>query len=257
MDRYYFKGVTLLITVYNRSRSLERLLISFQSLNCFFEEVVVADDCSQPEHLRKIRALQNKYSFRLITSPVNRGLGNNLNKGQESVTTPYTLYIQEDFVPRDIFPQKLTEALQCMENAPAVDLVRFYAYFRYPCLKPVNSGLSEMVFTPTYLGYQKFYMYSDHPHLRRSNFLQKFGRYTEGVRMDKTEYLMMMSFLHNKGRALYFDDYQGIFDQLNPPEEPSTVKRKAWRTSDNFLVAAVRHVYRHIKFRYDFLFNRN
>ena len=39
-----------------------------------------------------------------------------------------------------------------------------------------------MKFKIWYPGYKKFYAYSDHPHLRRSNFLEKFGRYSENTK---------------------------------------------------------------------------
>ncbi len=94
-----YKDVTLLITHYNRSSSLERLFRSFRDMGVWFEDVVVSDDKSREEHLERIRALQKEFDFRLITTPENRGLGHNINKGQDAVKTPYTLYIQEDFVP--------------------------------------------------------------------------------------------------------------------------------------------------------------
>lgn len=251
-----FPDVTLLITVYNRSRSLERLLSAFAHLGCHFGDIVVSDDCSKPEHLAAIHEVCQKFGCRLITTPQNKGLGHNLNKGQDAVKTPYTLYVQEDFVPRDVFPDCLREALNHMGQRADLDLVRFYSYFKYPCLKPIAKGVSEMQFRPTYLGYRKFYMYSDHPHLRRTNFFEKFGRYTEGIRIDKTEYRMMMSFLQNKGKALYYEDYRGIFDQLNSEDEPSTIARASWRLTDNPLISAARHIYRHVRFRYDYLFLR-
>ena len=166
--------------------------------------------------------------------------------------------MQEDFVPRDIFPDKLQEALKYMNERSELDMVRFYSYFKYPYLKPISEGISEMEFKRLRPGYKKYYMYSDHPHLRRSNFLEKFGRYVEGKNVDVTEYMMMISFLQNKGKALYYNDHKEIFDQLNSPDEPSTTKRNFWRESNNIFVSALRHVYRHIKFRLDFFFmNKN
>ena len=253
-ELFSFPEITLLITVYNRSRSLERLLAAFNQLNCSFGDIVVSDDCSVPAQLEKIKALQSKYPFRLITSSKNGGLGNNINKGQDAVKTPYTLYIQEDFVPRAIFPSCLQEALQYMNERSDLDMVRFYSYFKYPYLKPVKNGLSEMEFKTMKPGYKKYYLYSDHPHLRRSNFLEKFGRYTEGKNVDVTEYLMMISFLQKKGKALYYENHKDIFDQLNSPEEPSTTKRNFLRESNNIFIASLRHIYRHIKFRFDYFF---
>lgn len=252
-EQYNFPDVTLLITIYNRSRSLERLLSAFKKLNCKFADIVVSDDGSRPEHLEAVRALQSSYSFRLVTAPQNSGLGNNINKGQRAVTTPYTLYVQEDFVPRNIFPGYLQEALQYMNERDDVDLVRFYSYFKYPYLAPVKKGLSEMQFKASYPTYRQYYMYSDHPHLRRSNFLDKFGPYVEGKNVDVTEYRMMISFLQNKGKALYYENHMELFDQLNSADEPSTAKRNYWRESNNIFVASMRHIYRHVKFRIDYL----
>src|SRR4051812_14313978 len=174
-SQHIFSDVTLLVTVYNRSRSLQRLLASFSNLNCIFGDIVVSDDGSRPEHLAAIEQLRATYPFRLVTTPKNRGLGHNINKGQDAVKTPYTLYVQEDFVPRDIFPSKLHEALSFMSQQDDVDMVRFYSYFKYPYLTPIKEGLGEMQFKTSLPGYKKYYMYSDHPHLRRSNFFNKFG----------------------------------------------------------------------------------
>lgn len=250
---YHFPGVTLLITHYNRSGSLERLLENFRKLNCHFDDIVVSDDGSKPEHVEKVKALHNKYTFRLITTPKNRGLGNNINKGQDAVNTTYTLYVQEDFVPQGIFPAKLQEAIQFMNDRADLDMVRFYAYFKYPYLTPLNNGFSEMRFKIWYPGYKKFYFYSDHPHLRRSNFLEKFGRYPEGVNVEKSEYGMMMSVLKNKGKALFFDEHKSLLDQVNSSAEPSTFKRNYMRESNNPLIALARHLFRHLKFNYNYI----
>ncbi|HVZ25022.1 MAG TPA: hypothetical protein VG842_03160, partial [Sediminibacterium sp.] len=102
-----------------------------------------------------------------------------------------------------------------------------------------------------------FYYYSDHPHVRRSNFLQKFGRYTEGVKGDVTEYRMMMSFLQKKGKAIYYDRFQELFFQKNSAAEPSTMKRNALRESDHFFIHLARECYRHIKFNLDYLLKKH
>src|SRR5690349_18417419 len=185
---HFFKDVTLLVTHYNRSHSLEHLLQSFRNINCMFEDVVVSDDGSKPEHLNYLWQLQKQYTFRVITTPVNKGLGNNINKGQDAVRTPYTLYVQEDFEPAHDFASHFVHALALMQEKQGIDVVRFYAYFKYPYLKPYKHGFSQMQFKWWLPGYKKFYAYSDHPHLRRSDFLEKFGRYPEGVKGDVTEY---------------------------------------------------------------------
>jgi len=247
----YYRGVTLLVTHYNRSSSLERLLRSYKELNCRFEAVVVSDDGSKPEHQAVLKELQAQYGFELVTTPQNKGLGNNLNKGQDAVKTPYTLYVQEDFVPKPAFKQHFADALAIMQQEQDLDIVRFYAYYAYPYLKPYGKGFSEMIYKLWYTNTKKIYVYSDHPHLRRSSFLNKFGRYVEGIKSDKTEYLMCVSFIKKKGRGLFFNDYKGLFSQENSAEEPSTVQRSNWRQSNNLLINLVRVVYRQIKYNYD------
>ncbi len=250
----HFAPITLLITHYNRSRSLRRLLEAFANLNCSFGGIVVSDDCSKPEHLTALQALRNEFGFMLVTTPQNGGLGHNINKGQDAVQTLYTLYIQEDFVPKLAFIPELQRALSLMEQNPAVDFARFYAYIRYPYMTPYQGGFSAMQFPRLGLDYTKIYMYSDHPHLRRSSFLQKFGRYAEGLNVDKTEYRMCISFLQNNGKGLFFRDFKTLLAQENDTAEPSTIARSEWTNSGNPAIAAVRYVYRQLKYNFDIQF---
>jgi len=251
---YNFRDVTLLITHYNRSSSLERLLKTFKEYNCVFDDIVVSDDGSKPEHLQALQALKNNYKFRLITTSKNKGLGNNINKGQEAVITPYTLYVQEDFIPTPIFPDKFVKALDIMNRESKWDIIRFYAYGSYPYLQTYNEDYAEMVIKPWYLETGKIYMYSDHPHLRRSNFLTKFGRYAEGIKGDKTEYRMCIAFIQKKGQGLFFRKYKELFIQKNSEDEPTTMTRAVWTRSKNPVISVVRQVYRQIKYNYDINF---
>jgi len=181
-DLNSLKDVSLLVTHYNRTSSLTKLLEVLDAQNLRFGEIVISDDGSNQESIEKLKLLQKIHSFTLVLTPQNKGLGNNINKGQKAITTPYTLYVQEDFVPKPLFAEKLVKAISFMDERPELDMVRFYAYFKYPFLKPYRNGFSDMIFNawPWYWGYRKFYFYSDHPHLRRSNFLEKFGRYDKG-----------------------------------------------------------------------------
>lgn len=247
-----FDDVTLLITHYNRSQSLERLLKTFNDQEIVFGDIVISDDGSKAEHLDRLKAMAEPYHFRLITTPVNKGLGNNINKGQDAVNTPYTLYVQEDFDPFPGYNEHLTDALEIMNERPDIDMVRFYAYFKYPYLKPYKKGFSEMMFGIWKPGYRKFHVYSDHPHLRRTTFFNKFGRYAEGLKGDRTEFLMAQSFLKNKGKAMFYEDYKGLFDQVNSSDEPSTMKRSDLRQSTNPLIAFARAIYRNVKHTYEY-----
>ena len=218
-------------------------LTAFEKLNCTFGAIVVSDDGSRPEHLNKIRQLKNRFSIQLITAEVNKGLGNNINKGQDAVKTPYTLYVQEDFEPSEIFPAHFEDALSFMRADQKLDIVRFYAYFKYPNLKPFKNGFSEMVYSFWDMNHLKFYYYSDHPHLRRSNFFEKFGRYPEGIKGDLTEYKMAISFLQNKGKGLFFNEFTKLFYQKNSSDEPSTMERPDWRLSKNPVIQLSRLIY--------------
>lgn len=241
--KHVFPDTTLLITHYNRSESLERLLTSFEKLNCTFAGIVVSDDGSRPEHLNKLQSLTDRFNFELVTTPVNKGLGNNINKGQDAVKSPYTLYVQEDFEPAEIFPAHFEDALTFLREDPKWDIVRFYAYFTYPSLKPFKKGFSEMVYSFWDMNHLKFYYYSDHPHLRRSDFFEKFGRYPEGIKGDLTEYKMAISFLQHKGKGLFYNEFTKLFYQKNSTDEPSTMERPDWRLSKNPAVQLTRQIY--------------
>ena len=246
-----FSGVTLLITHYNRSRSLQRLLAAFTELGCHFEDIVVSDDGSRAEHYPLLVALQRQHGFRLITTPQNRGLGHNLNKGQNAVQTDYVLYVQEDFIPKSAFVQRFRESLVYMKENKALDIIRYYAYIPYPNQKPYAGGFTMMQFSPWTVNYNKVYCYSDHPHLRRQTFFSKFGHYAEGLSGDKTEYRMCISFLQQKGVGLFYSDYKGLFEQKNDTNEPSTMQRVSWTQSRHLFIAIIRYIYRQIKYNYD------
>jgi glycosyltransferase involved in cell wall biosynthesis len=258
---FAFDNVTLLVTHYNRVRSLERLLNAFKTLNVSFGDIVVSDDGSKPQVVEGLKQLQSTYNFNLITTPQNKGLGNNINKGQDAATTPYTLYVQEDFEPTSIFAGHFKDALQFMERDKGLDIARFYAYFKYPYTKPYDKGFSEMLFkiSPLANNHLKFYVYSDHPHLRRSSFLGKFGRYPEGIKGDLTEFSMAASFIQKKGRGILFDDFTTLFYQKNSSDEPSTMGRASWRESKNIFALAARAAYlqfKLLKWTADILFKR-
>jgi len=229
--------------------SLKRLLLAFEQLGCQFGDIVVSDDGSKPEHLEKIKEFQQSHTFRLVTTPKNKGLGNNINKGQDAVVTPYTLYVQEDFVPKEIFPAHFKDAIDIMDEEKDMDIIRFYAYFPYPYMKSFKKGYSEMFFHKSlwYGNHLKFYFYSDHPHLVRSNFFEKFGRYVEGEKGDTTEYRMALAFIYHRARGLFYNEFTTLFDQANSPDEPSTMARSGWRESRNVFFLFARYMYLKVK----------
>lgn len=255
----YFTEITLLITHYNRSMSLERLLKSFADRQIRFKEIVVSDDGSKSEHIKNLEHFKDEYGIRLVLAERNQGLANNINKGQRAVNTPFTLYVQEDFIPTERFSQSLADGFKFMQENSKIDLVRFYAYRKHPYLKPLKNGFSEMEFHFWRPNAYQFNCYSDHPHLRRSSFLDKFGDYEEGIKSDRAEFKMAMSFVQHKGKAIIHNDFREIFIQENSSAEPSQVARKKLKKqiqlSDSFFIKIVRSVYRNVKFRAEYLFS--
>jgi len=220
----HISGVTLLITHFNRSESLLRLLSTMNKHQVTFDEIIVADGGSKKEHMDHVLSIQPQFGFTLLTSPSNLGLGNTINMGQDAVKTPYILYIQEDFVPKAAFTAALKDGLQIMKEEEQWDVVRFYSFpwSPFPYLKPYKKGFSEMIFSlsPFYTNHVKFYVYSDHPHLKRKTYPEKFGRYFESRFGDVTEMNMCTTFLKKKGRGLYFKDFKSLFEHDNPNDEP-------------------------------------
>ncbi len=249
-SKYKFDTTTLLVTHYNRSQSLERLLKSFADAGISFKDIIVSDDASNATHLNYLNTLRLTYDFDLVTTPQNEGLGNNLNKGQDAVKTEFTLYVQEDFTPLAGCLEHLQEAHKIMSDDTSIDSIRFYSYLDYPNIIPYKKGFSKMEFNPWSLDVSKIPMYSDHPHLRRSNFFEKFGRYTEDKKSDQVEYDMMISFLKNNAKCLLADNYRSVFAQTNTSSEPSTVKRNSLRYSGSVAISIPRFVYRILKFNY-------
>jgi glycosyltransferase involved in cell wall biosynthesis len=253
---HHFNQVTLLVTHYNRSQSLKRLLSSFRDLALSFGDIVVSDDGSKPEHVNELIAFQHEIPFRLVLAERNGGLGNNINKGQAAVTTPYTLYVQEDFVPTEHFEASFRDALSFMQEDKNLDYIRFYAYVKYPYLQAYAKGFSKLVYHSWQPDYRKIYAYSDHPHLRRSDFISKFGTYKEGVNVDRSEYAMCISFIQKGGNGLFFDKYQDLFIQKNSSGEPSTMNRNNWKEKNNIFTRVLRRLYRTVKYNYDIHFMR-
>lgn len=243
--KYQFDRVTMLVTHYNRSKSLEHLLKRCAEENLGFDEIVVSDDGSKPAHLEYVKQLQAKYGFKLITTPVNKGLGNNINKGQDAVTSPYTLYVQEDFEPTPEFATNFYNAVKLMDDE-SWDMIRFYTFpwAPFPYLQNYKYGYAKMLFKPYvwHMNHLKFRIYSDHPHLRRSNYFEKFGRYVEGERGDPTEYNMCLKFIQKGGKALMFNG-PDLFLHEAGAIEPNTMVRSKWKLSNSLPVTTLRRMY--------------
>lgn len=247
----HISDVSLLITHFNRSESLLRLLSTLQKYGISFDEIVVSDGGSNPDHLKHVGELKEEFGFTLLTTTVNKGLGNSINVGQDAVKTPYILYIQEDFVPKAAFADALKDGLEIIKNEQQWDIVRFYSFpwSPFPYLKEYKKGFSEMKFSlwPWYMSHIKFFVYSDHPHLKRKTYPEKFGRYLETRNGDVTEMSMCRTFLKKKGRGLYFADCKSLFEHDNPEEEPGLFRPEKLKTQKLAEIAPLHWLY--LKFK--------
>lgn len=247
---FYFEEITLLITHYNRSNSLKRLLDTLHNQAITFREIVVSDDGSDETHVNNILALKADYPIKLITTEQNRGLGHNINKGQDAVSTPFTLYIQEDFVPSPALGPVIHDGLAFLKEDPQWDIIRFHSlsWARYPYLKAYKKGFSVMKFSllPWYTNKLKFFYYCDNPHLRRSTFSNKFGRFRENCTADQTEWSMALSFLKKKGKGLYYNSEACLFEHINDDEEPGQYRHKK-NYSKLLYNSLTRSIYEYIK----------
>jgi glycosyltransferase involved in cell wall biosynthesis len=247
----WYKDVTLLITHYNRATSLERLLASFKELQIAFAKIIVSDDASTAWHQEKLKALEKDYGLDIVWAAHNQGLGANLNKGIRRVGTEYILYIQEDFQIDPLFKTVLADSVKIMEEDKGLDLIRYFAHFRYPYLKPYKDEFEETAIPFFAKDFHKIYAYSDTPHLKRRSFKDKFGEYREDLSSDQTEYRMCISFIVNEGRCLINKHFKTLFTHENLPEEPSTVHRRRYQHSSAFLLRIARYWYRQVKYNFD------
>ncbi|MCH5685121.1 hypothetical protein LWM68_13215 [Niabella sp. W65] len=66
MQTHHFPDITLLVTHYNRSASLQNMLQSFRVRQLSFGGIVVSDDGSQPLHFDKLQELQKSSGLHLF-----------------------------------------------------------------------------------------------------------------------------------------------------------------------------------------------
>ncbi len=66
--------------------------------------------------------------------------------------------------------------------------------------------------------------------------------------VDVSEYAMCISFIREKGKGLFFDNFWELFEQRNSPDEPSVAERSSWRQSNSLFVNILRFLYHRYKF---------
>ena len=180
--------VSVVFITYNRPDFLVDSIKAIRN-NCKYPnlELIVSDDGTKPS-IEKY--LDNLAIDKLAKSETNQGLGANSNKGIRAATGKYILHHQDDFecVSSEPFIEK---SIQIMKNHSDIGLVRLHHSTMFP--NKIDYELPDG--TPySILGFDQpkdmknnIYIYSDHPHLKKSDFHDKSGYFTEGLEVGETE----------------------------------------------------------------------
>lgn len=183
--------VSVLFITYNRSDLLE---ITFHSVRERIDfgrlrvEFVVSDDASDAAHLARIRSLPfDKH----VLSAANRGLGNNCNKGIAATEGRYILQIEDDceYVGARSLISTALEILQTDRDVGIVQLTHQTPGVLHE-VRCLGDGTRYLVYENDGISQRRdcsVRPYSNQPHLKRRQFWEDIGPYSEGVPMTDME----------------------------------------------------------------------
>lgn len=183
--------VSVLLVTYNRADLLEQTFHHLRErLNTsgLTLEYVITDDASASEHLEKVLALP---AGKHVTTPVNRGLGNNCNKGIAACAGKLIFQLQDDWEflgPADV----LKTAMRILDADPEIGVVQLIdAVPELPHeLRTLADGTTYRAFANDGLSQRRpsgARPYSDQPHVKHRQFIHDIGPYQEGVPMADME----------------------------------------------------------------------
>lgn len=183
--------ISVLLVTYNRSDMLERtvhFLRERADLDGLIVEYVITDDASEPAHLDRVLSLAADTH---VTSPVNRGLGHNCNKGIAACAGKLIFQLQDDWEflgPADV----LKTAMRILDADPEIGVVQLIdAVPDLPHeLRTLADGIAYRVFANDGLSQRRpsgARPYSDQPHVKHRQFIHDIGPYQEGVPMADME----------------------------------------------------------------------
>ena len=168
--------LSILITHYNRPKSLKECLQAIQALKLEYpHEIVVSDDCSAFENIELIKKIEG---VRLILSDSNRGLAANLNHGIKACKGDYILYCQEDFLLKKTILDVLPECFKSLDSGQ-VDMVRFRANYKFNKLIKISEHINKIPKFSLHNFHINTFRYSDHPFITSPDFYKRFGYYLE------------------------------------------------------------------------------
>ena len=190
--------LSVVFITYNRLPFLTNAVTEFRRL-CEYPniELIITDDGSPPTVTETIAEMPID---RLIKAEKNTGLGANSNRGLRACSGDYILHHQDDFVccSNEPFIQR---SIEILNRHPDVGLVRLHHITPFPARDDYQlaDGTEYSI-----LGFDQppmrngIYLYSDHPHLKRADFHEKAGYFTEGLKTGKTEDDFCLRFLESR-----------------------------------------------------------
>lgn len=189
--------LSILITHYNRPSALKKCINALRNYNFNLDyEIIISDDGSDLAILKSIESLAYD---KLITTHINKGLANNINKGINACAGDYLLYVQEDFIIDKNFIEVFEEGLKLLKTNK-LDMIRYRANYKFNKLIPCSKSIYEIPkFSIKNFNINTF-RYSDHPFLTTPNFYKKYGYYLEGTSVGYGETEFAIRIMNSKAK---------------------------------------------------------
>lgn len=112
---------SVVVPVYNASNTIERCVDSIVANNFDDMEVILIDDCSKDDSLKKCIALTEKYPIvRYCHNEQNKGVSYTRNRGLAEAKGIYTMFVDSDDWIDSNYYQKFNEIIEKHQNAFAI-----------------------------------------------------------------------------------------------------------------------------------------
>jgi glycosyltransferase involved in cell wall biosynthesis len=215
--------LSIIVTSYNRPHYLIRTIEALRRNVAIDFELIINDDCSSIETISAIRKINPDIA---IFNSQKLGFGASLNRACKIASGDYHLILQDDFAANYNLNKYINTAIEILERGDvdifrlgsANDFIRFYPNMPGSMVdywKNVNQSVfnyNGMQIKTVIAGHETVWVYTDNPHIRKKDFLSRFGNYLENETMVKTEIDMKKRFNMMNGKSSWFLSFEN-----NPP----------------------------------------